>query len=52
MIEHRDVFIWSHEDMPKIYNEVIVQHLCVNPAIKKVCQKKRPFSTEKYAAIA
>ena len=37
--EHRDVFAWSHEDMPEIDPAVICHQLSVNPRHKPVIQK-------------
>lgn len=51
LIEHRDVFTWSHKDMPGIDNAVIDHRLCVDTSRKKVCQKRRSFSTKKYTTI-
>ena len=42
--EHRDLFAWSHEDMPDIYSSVIVHRLNVDPTHKLVIQKRRRFN--------
>ena len=49
--EHRDVFAWSHEDMPRIDPSIIVHRLNVDPAHKPVVQKRRKFNPERYTAI-
>ncbi|KAL5577285.1 hypothetical protein UlMin_018984 [Ulmus minor] len=49
--EHRDVFAWSHEDMPGIDPNVIVHHLNIDPNFKPIKQKRRTFNTERYMAI-
>ncbi|KAL5565983.1 hypothetical protein UlMin_029147 [Ulmus minor] len=49
--EHRDVFAWSHEDMPGIDPNVIVHHLNIDPNFKPVKQKRRTFNAERYMAI-
>ncbi|KAL5541776.1 hypothetical protein UlMin_009486 [Ulmus minor] len=49
--EHRDVFAWSHEDMPGIDPNVIVHRLNIDPNFKPVKQKRRTFNAERYMAI-
>ncbi|KAL5542749.1 hypothetical protein UlMin_010459 [Ulmus minor] len=49
--EHRDIFAWSHEDMPGIDPSVIVHRLNIDPNFKLVKQKRRTFNTERYMAI-
>ncbi|KAL5555503.1 hypothetical protein UlMin_037739 [Ulmus minor] len=49
--EHRDVFAWSHEDMPGIDPSVIVHRLNIDPNFKPVTQKRRTFNAERYMAI-
>ncbi|MGV7953746.1 hypothetical protein PJO47_29205, partial [Mycobacterium kansasii] len=49
---HRDVFTWSHADMPGISPDTLVHRLNVNPDHKPVKQKRRPFDAERYEAIA
>lgn len=51
LVEHRDVFIWSHEEMPSVDNVVINHYLGIDPAHKLIRQKKRAFSVEKYTTI-
>ncbi|XP_058068612.1 uncharacterized protein LOC131217667 [Magnolia sinica] len=48
----KDVFAWSHADMSGISPEVLVHRLNVEPDHKPVKQKRRPFDTERYEAIA
>ncbi|XP_042974738.1 uncharacterized protein LOC122306375 [Carya illinoinensis] len=43
LIEHRDVFAWSHEDMLGIDNNVIEHSLCVDPAHRAIHQKMNFF---------
>ena len=43
---NRDVFAWSHKDMPGIDPSVIVHRLNVSPAFPPVRQKKRVFAPE------
>ncbi|KAL5560631.1 hypothetical protein UlMin_036842 [Ulmus minor] len=49
--EHRDVFAWSHKDMPGIDPGVIVHRLNIDPNFKPVKQKQRTFNAERYMAI-
>ncbi|KAL5550182.1 hypothetical protein UlMin_000358 [Ulmus minor] len=49
--DHRDVFAWSHEDMPGIDPKVIVHRLNIDPSFRPVKQKRRTFNTERYMAI-
>ncbi|KAL5538565.1 hypothetical protein UlMin_045432 [Ulmus minor] len=49
--EHRDVFAWSHEDMPGIDPDVIVHRLNIDPNFKPIKQKRRTFNAERYMAI-
>ncbi|KAL5559167.1 hypothetical protein UlMin_035378 [Ulmus minor] len=49
--EHRDIFAWSHEDMPGIDPNVIVHRLNIDPNFKPIKQKRRTFNTERYMAI-
>ena len=46
---NRDVFVWSHEDMPGIDPSVMVHRL---PAFPSIRQKKRVFAPERDQAIA
>ena len=43
---NRDVFAWSHEDMPGIDPLVMVHRLNVSPSFPPIRQKKRVFSLE------
>lgn len=36
LIEHKDMFAWSHENMPGIDNVITEHRLCVDPTMKKV----------------
>ncbi|XP_075663054.1 uncharacterized protein LOC142632557 [Castanea sativa] len=45
--ENRDVFTWSHKDMPGIDPSVLVHRLNVSPSFPPVRQKKRVFTQEK-----
>ncbi|KAL5562596.1 hypothetical protein UlMin_032343 [Ulmus minor] len=51
ILEHRDVFAWSHEDMPGIDPNVIVHRLNIDPNFKPIKQKRRNFNAERYMAI-
>ncbi|KAL5571889.1 hypothetical protein UlMin_021486 [Ulmus minor] len=51
ILEHRDVFAWSHEDMLGIDPSVIVHRLNIDPNFKPVKQKRRTFNAERYMAI-
>ena len=42
--ENKDVFAWSHEDMPGIDLLIIVHKLSVSPSFSPVRQKKRVFT--------
>lgn len=48
LLEHKDIFTWSHKDMLDIGEEIIGHRLSVDPKAHSVKQKKRNFSTEKY----
>ena len=41
---NQDVFVWSHDDMPRIDPSVIVHRLNVNPTSSPIQQKKRVFA--------
>ncbi|KAK0598401.1 hypothetical protein LWI29_034306 [Acer saccharum] len=47
----KDVFAWSHEDMPGIDTKVISHYLSVNPEFWPVVQKRRLFNPERSIAI-
>ena len=49
---NRDVFAWSHDDMPGIDPSVMVHRLNVLPSFPPVRQKKRVFAPERDRAIA
>ena len=49
---NRDVFAWTHEDMPGIDPSVIVHRLNVSPSFPPIRQKKRVFALERDQAIA
>ena len=49
---NRDVFVWTHEDMPGIDPSVIVHRLNVSPSFPPIRQKKRVFALERDQAIA
>ena len=49
---NRDVFAWSHEDMPGIDPFVMVHRLNVSPDFPSIRQKKRVFASERDQAIA
>ena len=50
--DHKDVFAWSHEDMPSIDLSVIVYRLNVNPEYKPVIQKHYRFNRKWYTLIS
>ena len=49
--EYKEIFAWSHEDMPGIDRSVISHDLAVNNKSKPVLQKRRSFNPERSAAI-
>jgi hypothetical protein len=49
---NKDVFAWTHEDMPGIDPSVIVHQLNVDPSSKPVKQKRRSFAPERNQAAA
>ena len=49
---NRDIFAWTHEDMPKIDPSVIIHRLNVSPSFPPIRQKKRVFAPEQDQAIA
>ena len=49
---NRDVFAWSHEDMPGIDSSIMVHRLNVSPSFPPIRQKKRVFALERDHAIA
>jgi hypothetical protein len=48
---NKDVFAWSHEDMPGIDPSIISHKLNVNPSLRPVKQKRRVFALERNNAI-
>uniref|UniRef100_A0A2N9GIS8 Integrase catalytic domain-containing protein n=1 Tax=Fagus sylvatica TaxID=28930 RepID=A0A2N9GIS8_FAGSY len=48
---NKDVFAWTHEDMPGIDTSVISHKLNVNPTTRPVKQKRRVFAPERNTAI-
>ena len=49
---NRDIFAWTHKDMPGIDPSVIVHRLNVSPSFPPIRQKKRVFAPERDQAIA
>ena len=49
---NRDVFTWSHENMPRIDPSVMAHRLNVSPSFPPIRQKKRVFALERDRAIA
>ena len=49
---NRDVFAWSHENMPGIDPSIMVHRLNVSPSFPPIRQKKRVFALERDRAIA
>jgi hypothetical protein len=50
--KNKDVFVWSHEDMPGIPPSVIAHKLMVDPSHRPVKQRRRTFAPERNQAIA
>lgn len=50
--KNKDVFAWSHEDMPGIPPSVIAHKLMVDPSYRPVKQRRRTFAPERNLAIA
>ena len=48
---NRDVFAWSHENMPGIDPSVMVHRLNMSPTFTPICQKKKIFALERDQAI-
>ena len=48
---NKDVFAWSHEDMPDIDPSVISHKLNVNPCLRPIKQKRRVFAPGRNNAI-
>uniref|UniRef100_A0A2N9HF94 Uncharacterized protein n=1 Tax=Fagus sylvatica TaxID=28930 RepID=A0A2N9HF94_FAGSY len=49
--DNKDVFAWSHEDMPGINPSVISHKLNVDPSLRPIKQKRRVFAPERNNAI-
>nr|XP_023900738.1 uncharacterized protein LOC112012591 [Quercus suber] len=49
--QNLDVFAWSHEDMPRVDEQVIEHSLNVDPTKKPVQQKRRVFAPERNKAV-
>uniref|UniRef100_A0A2N9HRX3 Uncharacterized protein n=1 Tax=Fagus sylvatica TaxID=28930 RepID=A0A2N9HRX3_FAGSY len=49
--ENKDVFAWSHEDMPGIDPSIISHKLNVDPSLRSIKQKRRVFAPERNNAI-
>ena len=49
--EFKDVFAWTHADMPGIDPEVIVHRLNDDPKVAEKVQARRTFNPERYLAI-
>ena len=48
---NKDVFAWSHEDMPSINSSIISHKLNVNPSLRPVKQKMRVFAPKRNNTI-
>uniref|UniRef100_A0A2N9G5W9 Reverse transcriptase RNase H-like domain-containing protein n=1 Tax=Fagus sylvatica TaxID=28930 RepID=A0A2N9G5W9_FAGSY len=48
---NKEVFAWSHEDMPGINPSIISHQLNVNPSLHPMKQKRRVFAPERNDAI-
>ena len=48
---NKDVFTWSHEDMPGINPSIISHKLNINPTLRPVKQRCRVFSPERNDAV-
>ncbi|KAK0585343.1 hypothetical protein LWI29_027080 [Acer saccharum] len=51
LIEYKEIFAWSHEDMPGISRSVISHNLAIDEKSKPVVQKRRSFNPERSTAI-
>ena len=49
--EYKEIFSWSHEDMPRINANITSHHLAVSEECKPVIQKRRSFNPERSASI-
>ncbi|XP_058183967.1 uncharacterized protein LOC131301614 [Rhododendron vialii] len=50
--KNKDVFAWSHEDIPEIDPRVVSHKLNVDPIVRPVKQKKRAIAPERNEAAA
>ena len=50
--DNRDVFAWSHENMPRIDPLVMMHRLNVSPSFTPTRQKRRVFAPKRDQAIA
>jgi hypothetical protein len=49
--DNKDIFAWSHEDMPGIDPSIISHKLNVNPCLHPIKQKRRIFALKRNNAI-
>lgn len=49
--EYSDIFAWGPKDMSGIPETIVWHSLHVNTKVCLICQKKKTFSKEKWAAI-
>ena len=49
--DNKDIFAWSHEDMPGIDPSIISHKLNVNPCFRPIKQKRRIFAPKRNNAI-
>jgi len=52
LARHKDIFVWTHRDMPGIDLEVMVPKLNISKIARPVRQKRRNFVANKNYAIA
>jgi hypothetical protein len=48
---NKDVFVWSHEDMPGIDPSIIVHRLNVDPSSRPIKQRRTAFAPKRNQAI-
>ena len=46
LIDYKDVFAWSYDDMPGLSTELVAHKLPTDPAFPPVKQKLRKFKTD------
>ena len=46
LIEYKDVFAWSYDDMPGLSADLVVHKLPIHPDFPPVQQKQRKFKTD------